>query len=101
MFTTKVRILVWEEFPKGPILLRFFTKIRSNFGLILDTFSLDFYLEALKVWFHGIDPDLKSMVRIWIKKWSGFGPILSGRTDSTLSLSVYSLKSYLGEATQK
>ena len=41
--------LVREEFPKGPILLRFFTKIRSNFCLILDTFSLDFYLEALKV----------------------------------------------------
>ena len=50
MFTTKVRILVWEEFPKGPILLRFFTKIRSDFGLILDIFSLDFQLVSFLVW---------------------------------------------------
>ena len=41
---------------------------------ILDIFSLDFYLEALKVWFHGIDPDLK---HIEVRVWSGFGTLES------------------------
>ena len=34
--------LVREEFPLGPILVWSFTKIRSDFGLILDIFSPDF-----------------------------------------------------------
>ena len=34
--------LVREEVQLGPILVWFFTKIRSDFGLILDIFSPDY-----------------------------------------------------------
>ena len=71
MFTTKVRILVWEEFPKGPILLRFFTKIRSDFGLILDIFSLDFQLVSFLVWISSQFssqgwPIFGALLQIWV-----------------------------------